>query len=107
MRVIQIGAGEDERRWDDYVGPRTTTVADLSAWRRVVREAYGMESTFLAAVEGEKLVGGLGLFEVKHAVFGHYLATVPFGNEAGGFYFDDAAARDALLAEAKAVGIHA
>ena len=101
MRVIHIGAGEDERRWDDYVGPRTTTVTDLSAWRRVVQDAYGLRSTFLAATEGDRLVGCLGLFEVKHPIFGHYLATAAFGNE-GGFLFDDETARDALLAEAKA-----
>ena len=102
MRVIHIGAGEDERRWDDYVAPRTTTVTDLSAWRRVVQDAYGMRSWFLAAAEGDRLVGCLGLFEVRHPIFGHYLATAAFGND-GGLLFDDEAARDALLAEAKAV----
>ena len=101
MRIIYISEGEDEARWDAYVGPRTTTVTDLSAWRRVAQEAYGLRSLFLAAAEGDRLVGCLGLFEVRHPVFGHYLATAAFGND-GGFHFDDEAARDALLAEARA-----
>ena len=102
MRVIQIGPGEDAGRWDAYTAPRTATVTDLSAWRRVVWDAYGLRSSFLAASEGERFVGCLGLFEVRHPVFGHYLATAPFGND-GGFHFDDEGARDALLAEAKAL----
>jgi len=100
MRIIQIGEGEDESRWDAYVGPRAGAVIDLSAWRRVVRDAYGLKSCFLAAVEEDRIVGALGLFEVRHPFLGHYLATAPFGNE-GGLYFDDAAARDALLGEAR------
>ncbi|HXT01136.1 MAG TPA: FemAB family XrtA/PEP-CTERM system-associated protein [Elusimicrobiota bacterium] len=103
MRVIRIGAGEDERRWDDYVGARTATVADLPGWRRVLEEAYGLRTWTLAAVEGDRLVGGLGLCESRHHVFGRTLTTAPFFCNAGGLYFDDAAARDALLAEAKAV----
>lgn len=102
MNISQIGTGEDEDRWDAYVGPRTTTVTDLSAWRRVVRDAYGLRSTFLTATEGDRLVGALGLFEVRHPVFGHYLATAAFGND-GGLHFDDETARDALLAEARSV----
>lgn len=101
MRIVHVAPGEDEARWDAYVGSRTTTVTDLSAWRRVTREAYGMNSTFLAAIEGDRYVGCLGLFEVAHPAFGRYLATAAFGND-GGFYYDDDAARDALLAEAKA-----
>lgn len=102
MRVIQIGNGADEQRWDLYVGARTTSVLDLSAWRRIVRRVYGIESHFLAALESDRLVGALGLFEVKHPLLGHYLATAAFGND-GGLYFDDAAAQKALADEAKTI----
>lgn len=101
MNIVYIGAGEDEDRWDTYMETRATSVTDLCAWRRVVRDAYGLSSTFLVATEEDRIVGCLGLYEVKHAIFGHYLATVAFGND-GGFHFGDAATRDALLAEAKA-----
>jgi FemAB-related protein (PEP-CTERM system-associated) len=102
MRVRPVAEGEDAARWDAYVGPRTSTVSDLAAWRRVVRDAYGLRDHFLAAVEGERIVGALGLYEVEHPLFGHYLTTAIFATE-GGLHYDDESARDALLAEARAV----
>jgi FemAB-related protein (PEP-CTERM system-associated) len=102
MQIIHVSNGEDEKRWDQYVGGRTTSVLDLWAWRRIVRDVYGMQSHFLAAVEGERIVGTLGLFEVKHPLLGHYLATAAFGND-GGLHFDHAAAQTALADEARNV----
>lgn len=100
MRVVHIGEGEDATRWDAYVGPRTAVAIDLFAWRLVVRDAYGLRSHFLAATEGAHIVGTLGLFEIEHPLFGHYLTTAVFGND-GGFHFDDFRARDALVASAR------
>ena len=100
MRVIQIGEGEDAKRWDAYVGPRAIAVTDLFAWRRVVESTYGVRPWFFAAVENDRFAGTLGLFEAKHPIFGHYLATAPFGND-GGLYFDCEAARDELLEKAR------
>src|SRR3989338_550913 len=100
MHIINIPAGKEEVRWDDYVGPRTTTVTDVKTWRWVVQETYGMRSFFLAATEGDRFVGSLGLFEVRHPVFGHYLTTAPFGND-GGLHFDSDEARESLLEEAR------
>lgn len=99
MHIIHTSADED---WDAYIGSRTTTITDLSAWRHVVQDTYGMKSSFLSAIEGDRIVGCLGLFEVHHPLFGHYLVTAPFGND-GGLYFDTDAVRDVLLTEAKAV----
>src|SRR5262249_21266458 len=100
MQVISIGEGDEAARWDAYVEPRSWAVMDLTAWRRVVRKAYGMESWFLAAVEGDRWLGALSLYEARHPLFGSYLATSAFGND-GGFFFDSDDARDALVAEAK------
>jgi len=100
MRIIDIGEGEDAKRYDAYVNRWTTAVTDLTAWRRIVRDAYGLNSWFLAAERGDRLIGSLGLFEARHFIFGRYLATAPFGND-GGFFFDDEAARDALVAAAR------
>ena len=102
MRVVEFDEGGDALRWDAYVTPRTTTVTDLAGWRRVLRDAYGVRSWFLAAEEGGHIRGVLGLFEARSAVFGRYLATGAFGND-GGLHYDDDAARDALLAEARAL----
>lgn len=100
MRVISIGEGDEAARWDAYVGPRSSAVMDLSAWRRVVRKAYGMKSWFLAALDGDRWQGALSLYEARHPLFGSYLATSAFGND-GGFTFDTDDGRDALLAEAR------
>lgn len=97
MRILRLGA--DDARWDDYVGPRSGAATDLSAWRRAVTDAYGLRSWALAAEDGGRLAGVLGLFEASHPAFGRWLTTAPFGND-GGFFFDGEAARDALLAEA-------
>ncbi len=75
-------------------------MTDLFGWRRVVHETYGLRSHFLAATEGDRVVGTLGLFEVNHPIFGHYLTTAPFGND-GGIHFDNQEARDLMLKEAK------
>jgi FemAB-related protein (PEP-CTERM system-associated) len=102
LKVIEIGGADDARRWDEYVATRDGAVSDLSAWRDVVREVYGVRSHFLMAMGGDRTVGTLGLFEIKHPIFGHYLTTAVFGND-GGLRFDDSLASDALLAEAKKV----
>jgi FemAB-related protein (PEP-CTERM system-associated) len=101
MRVEYLTDG-DAARWDAYVEPRAAAVTDLFAWRFVVREAYGIRSHFLAAVDGDQIVGTLALFEIRHPLFGHYFATAVFGTD-GGLNFDSDVARDALVAEARAL----
>ncbi len=103
MRIDYVGA-EGMGPWDAYVGSRTGTVTDLAAWRRVVHDAYGLTAHFLAAVEGERWVGALGLFEVRHPIFGHYLSTAAFGTD-GGLHADGETARSALVAEARALAV--
>lgn len=102
MRVEYVTEGDDAGRWDTYVGARASTVTDLFAWRRVVLDAYGMASHYLLALDGDRVKGGLSLFEIRHPIFGHYLATAVFGND-GGLFYDSDAARDALTAEARAL----
>jgi len=99
MRIARMDEA-DAQRWDEYVAPRTGTVTDLYAWRRVVQQAYGIRAHFLAAFDADRIVGTLGLFEITHPIFGHYLSTVVFGND-GGLHYDTPEARDALVAEAQ------
>ena len=99
MRIAKLNDERDGERWDAYVAPRAWTITDLFAWRRVVHEAYGLRSHFLGAFRGAELVGVLGLFEVKHPLLGHYLATAPFGND-GGLHGDCPQAIELLAGEA-------
>jgi FemAB-related protein (PEP-CTERM system-associated) len=102
MRVEYL-TDSDGPRWDAYVEPRAVAITDLFGWRLVVREAYGIQSHFLAATDAGRIVGTLALFEIRHPVFGHYLATALFGSD-GGLYVDSESARGALVAEARALG---
>lgn len=100
MQIARMEEGDDALRWDAYVRGRGATITDLFAWRRVVGEAYGIRPHFVAAMEGNRIVGTLGLFEISHPIFGHYLTTAVFGND-GGLHYDSEAARDALVAEGR------
>jgi FemAB-related protein (PEP-CTERM system-associated) len=102
VQVTQLGENENGAEWDEYVVPRAGAITDVYAWRTILREAYGIKSHFLVAKEDSRIVGALGLFEIKHPVFGHYLTTAAFGND-GGFFFDDSTSRDALIAEGKSL----
>ena len=99
MQLLRIN-DSDEKRWDEYVTPRASSVTELFAWRRIVDEVYRMASHFIAVEEVDSIVGTLGLFEVKHPLFGHYLTTAAFSND-GGFHYENILASDLLVAEAK------
>ena len=96
---VEYLSDSDATRWDEYVGPRAAAITDVFAWRLVVHDAYGITSHFLVAMDNDRIVGALALFELRHPAFGHYLASAVFGND-GGLFFDSTAARDAMLAEA-------
>lgn len=99
MQLMQIDTSL-EKRWDDYVIPRTHTVTDLSGWRHVVEDSYGVGSYFLAVESNGQFAGALGLYEIRHPLFGHYLSTAVFSTD-GGFYYESVEARDLLIEEAR------
>lgn len=100
MRIAYVREGDDFTPWDAFVGPRTAALNDLAAWRLVVRDAYGIGGHFLAAIDRNRYVGTLGLYEINHPIFGHYLATAVFAND-GGLDADTPVVREALVAEAR------
>ena len=99
MHLLRIDSSL-EKRWDEYVESRTSTVTDLSGWRHVVMESYGIRSYFLAVEDNDALIGTLGLFEINHPLFGHYLTTAIFSTE-GGLHYDSDIAYEMLIKEAK------
>ncbi|NJN80343.1 MAG: hypothetical protein HC797_07675 [Anaerolineales bacterium] len=50
-------------------------------------EIYNHKIHRFIATESNQTLGALSLVEIKHPVFGHYLATAPFGSY-GGFAFE-------------------
>ncbi|HCR70068.1 MAG TPA: hypothetical protein DIW23_01370, partial [Anaerolineae bacterium] len=91
QRVDSIHAPHLENQLS-YVG--------LDSWMNFVHEMYNHKIHRFVAEENNQIVGALSLVEIKHPVFGHYLATAPFGSY-GGFAFENESARDKLLESAK------
>jgi FemAB-related protein (PEP-CTERM system-associated) len=72
----------------------------IDSWMNFVHEIYGHPIHRFVVTDGDTPLGALSLTEVKHPVFGHYLATAPFGSF-GGFAYKNDQARDLLLDEAR------
>ncbi|RJP55697.1 MAG: GNAT family N-acetyltransferase [Anaerolineaceae bacterium] len=72
----------------------------VDLWMDFIRDVYGYNVHRWAVLDGGRPLGALSLLEVKHPIFGHYLATAPFGSY-GGFAYENTAARDMLLDEAR------
>ena len=86
--------------WDQYVlGHAEGTLFHLSQWKRVVEKSFGHKAHYLAAYEqaAGTLVGILPLFEIKSALFGHFLVSVPFAELGGGLA--DSPAVESLLSK--------
>ncbi len=74
--------------------------AGLDSWLNLVHEMYGYKTYRYAVIENSRPLAALGLVEINHPVFGHYLATAPFGSY-GGLAFETPEARDLLLDQAR------
>jgi FemAB-related protein (PEP-CTERM system-associated) len=71
----------------------------LDSWMDFIQQVYGHQVHRFIAHDDGRPFGALSLLEVRHPVFGHYLATAPFGSY-GGFVCENNQARDLLLDEA-------
>jgi FemAB-related protein (PEP-CTERM system-associated) len=90
-------------RWDAFVhGCASATFFHLSGWQRVIGGVFGHATHFLYAEQGGQIVGVLPLAQVKSLLFGHALVGLPFTAQ-GGVASGDAAAADALEAEAQRI----
>ncbi len=95
--VVEIVGGEQVgKAWDRFVEvhPRAT-IGHVSAWGRVIHDAYGHESIAFAAVEEGEVVGILPLVLVRSRLFGDRLVSMPF-LDYGGILVDRACPRCAL-----------
>ena len=76
-------------------------------WLRIIRAAFGHETSYLAAEAGDRVVGVLPLVFFRSRVFGRFAVSMPFLNY-GGVLADDARVERALLeravAETRAAG---
>ena len=103
---VAIAADRDSSEWDRSV----TEHADASgyhvwAWRGVFERAFGHESIYLVARDGDRIAGVLPLVFIDSLVFGRSLTSLPFLNY-GGIVADSQEAADKLLAAATEVARH-
>ena len=92
-------ARDEAAAWPEVLEASATFTA-LDPWSNLVQQTYGYQIHRFEAIQDDEVVGLLVLTHVRHPIFGNYLTTSPFGSY-GGFAYLSAAARDALLEEAR------
>ncbi|MEZ5501979.1 MAG: FemAB family PEP-CTERM system-associated protein [Halioglobus sp.] len=87
-------------RWDSYVQrTESATFFHRAGWKTVLERAFGHRTYFLYAQENGEIVGVLPLAQVKSALFGNSLSSLPFCVY-GGIVADSESAAAALRLEA-------
>jgi FemAB-related protein (PEP-CTERM system-associated) len=98
--AIHRASDADAARWDAFVaGQSHASGYHAWAWRGVFLRAFGHESIYLMALDGERPCGVLPLVFINSMVFGRSLTSLPFLNY-GGVLAESPEAADALLAAA-------
>lgn len=107
VRVESL-SDNDGNAWDRFNSGAAThsspgrSFFHSTPWLGAVAEVFGHRAIHLVARRGERIVGGLPLFEVRSLIGGTMLVSVPYGIY-GGVVGDDEEANRALLNEAVAV----
>jgi serine/alanine adding enzyme len=101
--VVTVAITDDDSAWNDYVGGHPDAAAYHQwGWRKVMSAAFGHDSIYLAAQEGNRVTGVLPLVEFRSRLFGTFAVSLPFVNY-GGVVADTAEAGGALTARAVAL----
>ena len=82
----------DCKAWDSFVRehPQASSY-HLSGWRGVCHKAFGHTSHYLLARRSGQVVGVLPLVQLKSALFGNFLVSMPFLNYGGVLALDELA----------------
>jgi FemAB-related protein (PEP-CTERM system-associated) len=100
---IVVSRGDSEGEWDEFVQDHpAATGYHLWRWRHVFDRAFGLQTEYLIARRGSRVVGVLPLVLFRSMLFGRFAVSLPFVNYGGVVASDDDAAR-ALLARATEV----
>jgi FemAB-related protein (PEP-CTERM system-associated) len=106
---VQLLSPDRASSWDQFVQAHPDgTFFHLSAWREVLRRAFGHRTHYLLAESAGRICGVLPLAEVRSLLFGHTLVSTPFCVY-GGILADDESAftalRDRACALARELGV--
>jgi FemAB-related protein (PEP-CTERM system-associated) len=104
---VIVSNSVSEYEWDQFVERQPDASGyHLWRWRRVMTRAFGHETMYLAAREGEEIVGVLPTVLIKSWMFGRALVSLPFVNY-GGVLAVGGDARRALVDAAASVAADA
>lgn len=98
--TVSMLADSDGAAWDLFVASRPdASCYHRLGWHAVFQQAFGCTSHCLVARRAQRTVGVLPLIQLKSALFGNFLVSMPFLNY-GGVLAEDEAARQALIEQA-------
>jgi serine/alanine adding enzyme len=82
MKVTELDKEGD--LWEAYIrrSPQASFYHRLG-WRDVIRRSFGHRPWYLIAREDAEICGALPLVEMRSALFGHFLVSLPFLNYGG------------------------
>jgi FemAB-related protein (PEP-CTERM system-associated) len=101
--IVSLASEADRADWDRYVASRPDAAGYHEwTWRGIFERTFGHECLYLIARDSDvagHIVGVLPLVEIRSALFGRTLTSLPFVNFGGVLAGSDAVA-DALVDEA-------
>lgn len=97
---------KDTDTWDSFVyGRDDASIYHLSAWRQVIKNAFGHETYYLyASDDNNAILGILPLVQINSILFGNYMVSMPFFNY-GGMIASSEAVGEELWSAAEALAI--
>lgn len=99
LRIIDLSTESD--LWNDaLLDFQEAKVGHLHEWGKIIKQTYGMENIYLAAVNGTEIRGLLPLVLIKSKIFTRALVSMPYLND-GGILAKDQEAELLLWQEAK------
>jgi len=102
-RSIVLCGVAQQSVWDNYVKAcPSATLSHQFAWQSIIKRAYGHDSLYLMACEGDSPVGILPLVLVKRPLLGASLTSMPF-LDYGGVCANDLDTAQALVERAVAL----
>jgi serine/alanine adding enzyme len=101
--IVRRATSETSAQWESYVrGKHGSCNYHRWGWKGVIESSFGWQAYYLAAYEGESIVGVLPLILQTSRIFGRFLTSIPFFSY-GGVLGDSNIVERTLVAEAVAI----
>lgn len=104
--TVRLYTEKDRHVWDKYVLQNAgSTCYHQAGWKEVIEKSFRHPTFYLLSENSERAVNGiLPLVQLKSALFGNFLVSLPYFNY-GGICADDPDVEDRLLREAIRIGL--